>query len=174
VGDGDGDGLVVGLGLGEGLVVGDGDGDGLGLGLGAGSQSMTVPVVETVPRKPSDDSHTTSAVTTSPFWAEMGNTRTWEGPVHDMEWTPPPVSAPPMVTVAECVPVSGKKSNMTLTSLQWILTETWWASAAVAAPRTRPAVISITAAIFVFGLMSPPFHVVDVADEQRPPIRHRW
>ena len=76
-----------------------------------------------------------------------------------------------MVTVAEFVPVLGKKSKVILTSLQWILMATEWASAAVAAPRTKPTVISNTAAIFVFGLMSPPFHI---ADKQHPPIRHRW
>lgn len=66
-----------------------------------------------------------------------------------------------MVTVAEFVPVLGKNSKVSLTSLQWILMATEWASAAVAAPRTRPTVISKTAAIFVFGLMTSPFQFAD-------------
>jgi hypothetical protein len=72
-----------------------------------------------------------------------------------------------MVTVAEFEPVAGKNSKVSLTSLQWILTATEWASAAVAAPSTRPTVISTTAAIFVFGLMSPPFDVTERATSHR-------
>jgi hypothetical protein len=75
-----------------------------------------------------------------------------------------------MVTVAEFVPVLGKKSNVTRTSLQWILMATVWACDAVAAPRTRPTVIINTAATFVFRLMSPPFQV---ADKQQSAKRHR-
>jgi hypothetical protein len=163
VGLGTGDGLGDGLGLGDGGVVGDGDGLGLGLGdgggvgegeglgLGAGAQSMTVIELEAVPFRPSEDCHSTLTVTTSPFSAEIGNVTVWERPLQETVCT-----SPSILTVAECVPVLGKKSNVTLTSSQWILMATVWASDAVAAPRTRPTVIINTAAILVFGLMSPP------------------
>jgi hypothetical protein len=163
VGLGTGDGLGDGLGLGDGGVVGEGEGLGLGLGdggvvgegeglgLGAGAQSMTVIELEAVPFRPSEDCHSTLTVTTSPFSAEIGNVKVRERPLQETECT-----SPSMLTVAECVPVLGKKSNVTLTSSQWILMATVWASDAVAAPRTRPTAIINTAAILVFGLMSPP------------------
>src|SRR5918999_5783870 len=93
---------------------------------------------------------------TSPFSAEIGKKKVRVRPLQETEWT-----SPSMVTVAECVPVLGKKSKVTLTSLQWFLMATVWASDAVAAPGPRPPVIINTAAIFVFRLMSPPFQVAD-------------
>jgi hypothetical protein len=161
LGLGDGDGLAVGLGLGDGEVVGEGD----GLGLGPGAQSMTVIELEAVPSRPSDELHSTKTVTTSPFSAEIGKVKVRVRPLQETEWT-----SPSMVTVAEFVPVLGKKSKVTLTSLQWILMATVWASDAVAAPRTRPTVIINTAAIFVFRLMSPPF---GSPTKQQSAKRHR-